>query len=70
MSNIVNKISQSEKNKELADAFVQYTRTLCAAVLDRPRCGCNKSLCSNCRRAKSETDIAERLLALLNEFEE
>lgn len=70
MSNIVNKSFQSEKQRELADAFVQYTRTLCAAVLDRPRCDCNKALCSSCRRSKAEIDIAEKLLALLNEFEE
>lgn len=70
MSNIVNKFFQSEKQRELADAFVQYTRTLCASVLDRPRCDCNKMLCSSCRRSKAEIDIAEKLLALLNEFEE
>lgn len=70
MSNIVNKSSQSEKQRELADAFVQYTRSLCAAVLDRPSCGCNKALCSSCRRSKAENDIAEKILALLNEFEE
>lgn len=70
MGNIVNKSFQSEKQRELADAFVQYTRSLCAAVLDRPRCGCEKALCSNCRRSKSETDLAEKILVLLSEFEE
>ena len=70
MSNIINKSYQSEKQRELADAFVQYARSLCASVLDMPRCDCDKTLCAKCRRSKTENGLAEKILALLNEFEE
>lgn len=68
MSNIVNKSFVSTKDQELFDALIEVSRKLSAAVLDRPTCGCDKPLCSHCRRDKHEVDLANKLSLVLEEF--
>lgn len=74
MSNIANttnaliETAEDKRVEEISQSIIGLSALLANAVLTRPRCGCERSLCSTCRRDKAEIELAEKLRNTLCEI--
>jgi hypothetical protein len=71
IANSLNRIPESEediKAQQLTEKLISLSANLAVLALSKPRCGCDKMLCSNCRRDKVELEAANGLKEVLAQF--
>lgn len=76
MNNIVNTLKnrvegdEDRRAQRLIDDLISLSKELTTLTLSRPKCTCDKMLCSSCRRDKAEGKVAESLKEVLKQFGE